>query len=52
MREESELVTGEAVVLDLRVAKLGSRAVAMLLDVLVQLVLLLAPERSSWSAWC
>ncbi|HKN53734.1 MAG TPA: RDD family protein [Amycolatopsis sp.] len=42
MREESELVTGEAVVLDLRVAKLGSRAVAMLLDVLVQLVLLLA----------
>ena len=40
MGEESELVTGEAVVLDLRVAKLGSRAVAMMLDVLVQFALL------------
>ncbi|MEC3978808.1 RDD family protein [Amycolatopsis sp. H20-H5] len=42
MEEESELVTGEAVVLDLRVAKLATRAVAMLLDVLVQGALLLA----------
>ncbi|WP_372672190.1 RDD family protein [Amycolatopsis kentuckyensis] len=41
MHEESELVTGEAVVLDLRVAKLASRALAMLLDVLVQFALLL-----------
>ncbi|WIX87929.1 RDD family protein [Amycolatopsis sp. DG1A-15b] len=41
MHEESELVTGEAVVLDLRVAKLASRALAMALDVLVQLALLL-----------
>ncbi|EOD67109.1 RDD family protein [Amycolatopsis vancoresmycina] len=36
MHEESELVTGEAVVLDLRVAKLASRALAMALDVLLQ----------------
>lgn len=42
VREESELVTGEAVVLDLRVAKLASRALAMALDVLVQFALLLA----------
>ncbi|WP_407655606.1 RDD family protein [Amycolatopsis rhabdoformis] len=41
MQEESDLVTGEAVVLDLRVAKLASRGLAMLLDVLVQGVLLL-----------
>jgi uncharacterized RDD family membrane protein YckC len=41
VHEESELVTGEAVVLDLRVAKLASRALAMALDVLVQFVLLL-----------
>lgn len=40
MHEESELVTGEAVVLDLRVAKLASRALAMALDVLVQLAML------------
>ncbi|MGW3958722.1 RDD family protein [Amycolatopsis sp. NPDC005003] len=40
MHEESELVTGEAVVLDLRVAKLASRALAMALDVLVQFSLL------------
>ncbi|RSM37254.1 RDD family protein [Amycolatopsis balhimycina DSM 5908] len=40
MHEESELVTGEAVVLDLRVAKLASRALAMALDVLVQFALL------------
>lgn len=36
MHEESELVTGEAVVLDLRVAKLASRALAMALDVAIQ----------------
>ncbi|MEV6441803.1 RDD family protein [Amycolatopsis sp. NPDC051716] len=42
MHEESELVTGEAVVLDLRVAKLASRALAMALDVLLQFALLLA----------
>lgn len=41
MGEESELVTGEAVVLDLRVAKLASRAAAMLLDVAVQFALLI-----------
>ncbi|MFF0147118.1 putative RDD family membrane protein YckC [Amycolatopsis sulphurea] len=41
MQEESDLVTGEAVVLDLRVAKLASRGVAMLIDVLVQAVVLL-----------
>lgn len=41
VREESELVTGEAVVLDLRVAKLASRALAMALDVLVQFAMLL-----------
>jgi uncharacterized RDD family membrane protein YckC len=41
VHEESELVTGEAVVLDLRVAKLASRALAMALDVLVQFALLL-----------
>ncbi|MET7993196.1 RDD family protein [Amycolatopsis sp. NPDC005232] len=41
MQEESDLVTGEAVVLDLRVAKLASRGAAMLLDVLVQGALLL-----------
>ncbi|NBH10756.1 RDD family protein [Amycolatopsis sp. SID8362] len=41
MHEESELVTGEAVVLDLRVAKLASRALAMALDVLLQFALLL-----------
>ena len=42
MHEESELVTGEAVVLDLRVAKLASRALAMALDVLVQVTVLFA----------
>jgi uncharacterized RDD family membrane protein YckC len=41
VKEESELITGEAVVLELRVAKLASRGVAMLLDVLLQGVLLL-----------
>ncbi|WP_328646121.1 RDD family protein [Amycolatopsis sp. NBC_00348] len=41
MHEESELVTGEAVVLDLHVAKLASRALAMALDVVVQFALLL-----------
>jgi uncharacterized RDD family membrane protein YckC len=41
VHEESELVTGEAVVLDLRVAKLASRALAMVLDVLLQFALLL-----------
>jgi uncharacterized RDD family membrane protein YckC len=41
VKEESELITGDAVVLELRVAKLASRGVAMLLDVLLQGVLLL-----------
>ncbi|MET8999574.1 RDD family protein [Amycolatopsis sp. NPDC004169] len=41
MLEESELVTGEAVVLDLRVAKLASRALALALDVLLQVALLI-----------
>jgi hypothetical protein len=34
----ADLVTGDAVVLELRLAKLASRAVARLLDLLVQLV--------------
>ncbi|WP_370946880.1 RDD family protein [Amycolatopsis sp. cg5] len=41
MKEETDLVTGEAVVLDLRVARLASRGAAMLLDVLLQAVTLL-----------
>jgi uncharacterized RDD family membrane protein YckC len=41
VQEESDLVTGEAVVLDLRVAKLASRGVAMLIDVVVQALVLL-----------
>ncbi|MFD8495648.1 RDD family protein [Amycolatopsis sp. NPDC059657] len=41
MKEETDLVTGEAVVLDLRVARLASRGAAMLLDVLIQAVTLL-----------
>jgi uncharacterized RDD family membrane protein YckC len=36
----AELVTGEAVALDIRVARLASRAMALLLDVLVQFALL------------
>ena len=40
MKDESDLVTGEAVVLDLRVARLASRALAMMLDLLLQGVLL------------
>jgi uncharacterized RDD family membrane protein YckC len=36
-----DLVTGEAVVLDLRVAQLASRAVAYAFDVAVQFLLLL-----------
>jgi uncharacterized RDD family membrane protein YckC len=40
VHEESELVTGEAVVLDLHVAKLASRALAMVLDVIIQFTLL------------
>lgn len=41
MREESDLVSGEAVVLDLRIAKLASRCAAMMIDVAVQFALLL-----------
>lgn len=40
MEQESELVTGEAVVLDVRAAKLASRGLAMLLDVVLQLIVL------------
>ncbi|MGW5701292.1 RDD family protein [Amycolatopsis japonica] len=40
MEQESELVTGEAVVLDVRAAKLASRGLAMMLDVALQLVAL------------
>lgn len=36
MNEESDLVTGEAVVLELPVARLATRGLAMMLDVLVQ----------------
>lgn len=38
----SELVTGEAVVLDIRVAKLASRALARLVDMLAQMAVLYA----------
>ncbi|AGM03727.1 RDD family protein [Amycolatopsis keratiniphila] len=41
MEQESELVTGEAVVLDVRAAKLASRGLAMMLDVALQLVALI-----------
>ena len=41
MQPESDLVTGDAVVLELRLARLASRSVAFALDVLVQVVLLL-----------
>ncbi|WP_410661496.1 RDD family protein [Amycolatopsis sp. lyj-112] len=40
MEQESELVTGEAVVLDVRAAKLASRGLAMLVDVVLQLIVL------------
>lgn len=40
MEQESELVTGEAVVLDVRAAKLASRGLAMMLDVAIQLIAL------------
>lgn len=42
MSAEPELVTGEAVVLDLRIARLASRGVAAALDVLIQFAVLLA----------
>jgi len=38
----SQLVTGEAVAVDLRVARLGSRIVAALLDTVIQVALLIA----------
>ncbi|SFB51240.1 Uncharacterized membrane protein YckC, RDD family [Amycolatopsis marina] len=41
MQAESDLVTGDAVVLELRLAQLASRSVAFALDVLVQAALLL-----------
>lgn len=40
MEQESELVTGEAVVLDVRAAKLASRGLAMMVDVALQLIVL------------
>ncbi|WP_409496122.1 RDD family protein [Amycolatopsis sp. cmx-11-12] len=40
MEQESELVTGEAVVLDVRAAKLASRGLAMMLDVALQMITL------------
>lgn len=40
MEQESDLVTGEAVVLDVRAAKLASRGLAMMLDVALQLIML------------
>ncbi|KZB82432.1 RDD family protein [Amycolatopsis regifaucium] len=40
MEQESELVTGEAVVLDVRAAKLASRGLAMMIDVALQLIAL------------
>jgi uncharacterized RDD family membrane protein YckC len=41
VKEESDLVTGEAVVLDLRLAGLGSRGLALLIDVVIQGLVLL-----------
>ncbi|GAB3499421.1 RDD family protein [Amycolatopsis cihanbeyliensis] len=41
MPRQSELITGDAVVLDLRVARLASRCLAFCLDVLLQAALLL-----------
>jgi uncharacterized RDD family membrane protein YckC len=41
MQAHPDLVTGDAVVLDLRLARLASRSIAFALDVLVQAVLLL-----------
>jgi uncharacterized RDD family membrane protein YckC len=41
VKEESDLVTGEAVVVDLRIARLASRGLAMMLDVALQAVALL-----------
>jgi uncharacterized RDD family membrane protein YckC len=41
VKEESDLVTGEAVVLDLSIARLASRGVAMMIDVALQFVALL-----------
>jgi uncharacterized RDD family membrane protein YckC len=41
VREESDLITGEAVVVDLRIARLASRALAMMVDVALQGILLL-----------
>jgi uncharacterized RDD family membrane protein YckC len=41
MQPESDLVTGDAVVLELRLARLASRSIAFALDVLVQVTLLL-----------
>ncbi|OXM43653.1 RDD family protein [Amycolatopsis alba] len=38
MEQESDLVTGEAVVLDVRAAKLASRGLAMMIDVVLQLI--------------
>ncbi len=40
VEQESDLVTGEAVVLDVRAAKLASRGLAMILDVALQFVVL------------
>jgi len=40
VEQESELVTGEAVVLDVRAAKLASRGLAMMVDVALQLIVL------------
>ncbi|MFK0244272.1 RDD family protein [Amycolatopsis azurea] len=41
MEQESDLVTGEAVVLDVRAAKLASRGLAMMIDVALQLITLI-----------
>jgi uncharacterized RDD family membrane protein YckC len=41
VKEESDLITGEAVVVDLRIARLASRGLAMMLDVALQVVTLL-----------
>lgn len=42
MHPEPDLVTGDAVVLDLRLARLASRALAFAIDVIIQVVILVA----------
>ena len=47
-----DLVTGEAVALDLPPASLGSRIVSGLIDVVVTMILFVARSSSSWWPRC